>query len=155
MDRGPAEHRHTVVAAVSDAGLMNKNLSMMYTNPAAADAALAMWLPMWNSDSEIALRICSAEFRINFLVSDADGSNPFDDVLGAQSFARYLDRWRAGHPGVVFTEVARAVDGTHGRMLWNMQVGDAVVGGIDVFDFTEDGLIRQVWSVNGTRAHLA
>ncbi|BDX31944.1 hypothetical protein TUM20985_24910 [Mycobacterium antarcticum] len=43
---------------------------------------------------------------------------------------------------------------TSQRMLWNMQVGDLAVGGIDVFDFTDDGLIREVWSVNGTRAHL-
>ncbi|MCV7128827.1 MULTISPECIES: nuclear transport factor 2 family protein [Mycolicibacterium] len=133
---------------------MNKIANMVDTNSAAADAALAVWLEMWNTDSEIARRICSEDFRIHFLISDADGSNPFDDVLGAESFARILDRWREGHPGVVFTEVARAVDGAHGRMLWNMQAGKVVAGGIDVFDFTEDGLIREVWSVNGTRAHL-
>ncbi|WP_099250421.1 nuclear transport factor 2 family protein [Mycobacterium sp. shizuoka-1] len=134
---------------------MNENTNMVHTDPAAADAALALWLQMWNTDSEIARRICSADFRIHFLVSDADGSNPFDDVAGADSFARCLDRWRSGHPGVVFTEVARAVDGAHGRMLWDMRVGDVVAGGIDVFDFTADGLIREVWSVNGTRAHPA
>ncbi|WP_101953038.1 nuclear transport factor 2 family protein [Mycobacterium sp. 3519A] len=130
---------------------MNENTSMVETT---SDATLAVWLEMWNADSAIARRICSADFRIHFLVSDADGSNPFDDVLGAESFARVLDRWREGHPGVVFTEVARAVDGTHGRMLWNMQVSEVAVGGIDVFDFTEEGLIREVWSVNGTRTHL-
>ncbi|BBX04707.1 hypothetical protein BST36_29870 [Mycolicibacterium moriokaense] len=130
---------------------MNKNTNTIST---AADAALSLWLEMWNTDPEIARRICSADFRIRFLVSDADGSNPFDDVLGADSFARFLDRWREGHPGVVFTEVSRAVDGAHGRMLWNMEVGEMAVGGIDVFDFTDDGLIREVWSVNGTRPHL-
>ncbi len=133
---------------------MNKNANMVETNSAAADAALAVWLEMWNTDPEIARRICSADFRIHFLVSDADGSNPGDDVLGAESFARFLHRYREGHPDAVFTEVARAVDGAHGRMLWNLHVGDVVAGGIDVFDFTEDGLIREVWSVNGTRAHL-
>jgi len=137
-----------------DAGVMNEKTNMMETNPVAADAALGVWLEMWNADSEIARRICSADFRIHFLVSDADGSNPGDDVLGAESFARFLDRYREQHPDVVFTEVARAVDGAHGRMLWNIQDGELIAGGIDVFDFTEDGLIREVWSVGGTRAHL-
>jgi hypothetical protein len=134
---------------------MNEIANMVDTNRTAADAALAVWLEMWNTDSGIARRICSNDFRIHFLNSDADGSNPGDDVLGAHSFAGFLDVFRARHPDVVFTDVARAVDGAHGRMLWNMQVGDHAVGGIDVFDFTDDGLIREVWSVNGTRAHLS
>ena len=133
---------------------MNENANMVDTNWAAADAALAVWLEMWNTDSAIARRICSGDFRIHFLISESDGSNPGDDVLGAQSFARFLDRYREQHPDVVFTEVGRAVDGPHGRMLWNVQDGEVAAGGIDVFDFTEDGLIREVWSVNGTRAHL-
>ncbi|MCV7321852.1 nuclear transport factor 2 family protein [Mycolicibacterium confluentis] len=132
---------------------MNENVNMVHTNWAAADAALAVWLEMWNADSEIARRICSEDFRIHFLISEADGSNPGDDVLGAESFAWFLDRYRQRHPDVVFTEVARSVDGAHGRMLWNLHAGEVVAGGIDVFDFTEDGLIREVWSVNGTRPH--
>jgi hypothetical protein len=148
------KHRHTVVATLSDAGGMNKNTHMVKTDSVAADAALAVWLEMWNTDSEIARRICSEDFRIHFLVSDVDGSNPGDDLLGAESFARFLDRYREQHPDVVFTEITRAVDGAHGRILWNMQDGDASAGGIDVFDFTADGLIREVWSVNGTRAHV-
>jgi hypothetical protein len=36
-------------------------------------------------------------------------------------------------------------------MLWNMGVGEVTAGGVDIFDFTEDGLIREVWSVGGTR----
>ncbi|ORW69091.1 nuclear transport factor 2 family protein [Mycobacterium saskatchewanense] len=133
---------------------MNENANMMYKNWAAADAALAVWLEMWNTDSEIARRICSENFRIHFLISETDGSNPGDDVLGAESFVRFLDRYREQHPDVVFTEVARSVDGVHGRMLWNVQMGEFAAGGIDVFDFTEDGLIREVWSVTGTRTHL-
>lgn len=133
---------------------MNENANMVHTNWAAADAALAVWLEMWNTDSEIARRICSEDFRIHFLNSDTDGSNPGDDVLGAESFARFLDTYRELHPDVVFTEVARAVDGAHGRMLWNVREGEVAAGGVDVFDFTEDGLIREVWSVGGTRAHL-
>jgi hypothetical protein len=148
------EHRHTVVATLSDAGVMNKNANMLDTNSVAADAALAAWLEMWNTDSEIARRICSEDFRIHFLISAPDGSNPGDDVLGAESFARFLDRYREQHPDVVFTEFTRAVDGVHGRMLWNVQDGELAAGGIDVFDFAEDGLIREVWSVTGTRAHL-
>ncbi|MGE0215211.1 nuclear transport factor 2 family protein [Mycolicibacterium sp.] len=132
---------------------MTENTNMVETDSTVADAALAVWLQMWNSDPEIARGICSADFRIHFLVSDTDGSNPGDDVLGAESFTRFLHRYRDGHPDTVFTEVARAVDGAHGRMLWNLRAGDAVVGGIDVFDFTDDGLIRDVWSVNGTRPH--
>lgn len=133
---------------------MNKNANMVETNSAAADAALAVWLEMWNSDGEIARRICSEDFRIHFLNSDTDGSNPGDDVLGADSFARFLESYHRLHPRTVFTEVARAVDGAHGRMLWNVQDGELAAGGVDVFDFTEHGLIREVWSVGGTRAHL-
>lgn len=133
---------------------MNENANMVHTHWAAADAALAVWLEMWNTDSEIARRICSDDFRIHFLNSETDGSNPGDDVLGAESFARFLDAYRELHPDVVFTEVARAVDGAHGRMLWNVREGEVAAGGVDVFDFTEDGLIREVWSVGGTRAHL-
>ena len=133
---------------------MDKNTNMVDTYSVAADAALALWLEMWNTDSEIARRICSEDFRIHFLISEADGSNPGDDVLGGESFARFLDRYRERHPDVVFTEVAHAVDGPHGRMLWNVQDGEVAAGGIDVFDFTDDGLIREVWSVGGTRAHL-
>lgn len=133
---------------------MNKIANIVDTNAVAADAALAVWLEMWNKDSEIARRICSEDFRIHFLISETDGSNPGDDVLGAESFARFLDRYREQHPDVVFTDVGRAVDGAHGRMLWNLHVGEVAAGGIDVFDFTADGLIREVWSVGGTRAHL-
>lgn len=133
---------------------MNKNANMMETNWAAADAALAAWLQMWNTDSEIARRICSRDFRIHFLNSAQDGSNPGDDVLGAESFARFLESYHEVHPGTVFTEVARDVDGAHGRMLWNVRAGEVAAGGVDVFDFTDDGLIREVWSVGGTRTHL-
>lgn len=133
---------------------MDTHADMTETPRAAADAALAVWLEMWNTDSEIARRICSDDFRIHFLISETDGSNPGDHVLGGQSFSRFLDRYRTLHPDVVFTEVTRAIDGAHGRMLWNVQDGDLAAGGIDVFDFTEDGLIREVWSVTGTRAHL-
>ncbi|WP_372924881.1 nuclear transport factor 2 family protein [Mycolicibacterium hippocampi] len=133
---------------------MNENTNMVETEWAAADAALAVWLEMWNTGGEIARRLCSEDFRIHFLNSEADGSNPGDDVLGADSFARFLDRYREEHPDVEFTEIARAVDGAHGRMLWNVQDGELAAGGIDVFDFTDDGRIREVWSVGGTRAHL-
>ena len=129
----------------------NTNTNTMETNTTAADAALSVWLQMWNVDGEIARRICSEDFRIHFGNSEPDGSNPGDDVLGAQGFARFLQSYRERHPEVVFTEVARAVDGVHGRMLWNVRAGDATAGGIDVFDFTDDGLIREVWSVGGTR----
>ncbi|BBY50290.1 hypothetical protein MARA_37580 [Mycolicibacterium arabiense] len=138
---------------MSDPGAMNENTDVTTTNTAAADAALAVWLDMWNSGGEIARRICSADFLIHFSNSEADGSNPGDDVVGAESFARFLDSYRERHPDVVFTEVSRAVDGPHGRMLWNVRAGDAAAGGVDVFDFTEDGLIREVWSVGGTRPH--
>ena len=139
---------------MSDAGVMNEDTMTTETNSATADAALAVWLEMWNGDGDIARRICSEDFRIHFLISEADGSNPGDGVLGADSFAQFLDRYRELHPAVVFSEVERAVDGAHGRMLWNVRDGAMAAGGIDVFDFTDDGLIREVWSTTGTRTHL-
>ncbi len=147
------ECRHTVVARLSDAVGMTENRDTMTTSGAAADAALAVWLTMWNSGGDIARRICSEDFRIHFLNSEADGSNPGDDVVGAESFAEFLDAYRRRHPDVVFTEVARAVDGAHGRLLWDVRTESNAAGGVDVFDFTEDGLIREVWSVGGTRPH--
>lgn len=57
---------------------MNENANMVDTNRAVADVALAVWLKMWNTDSEIARRICSADFRIHFLNSAQDGPNPGD-----------------------------------------------------------------------------
>jgi hypothetical protein len=134
---------------------MTENAETMTTNRAAADGALAVWLTMWNSGGEIAGRICSGDFRIHFLNSETDGSNPGDGVLGAHSFARFLDAYRERHPDVVFTEVSRAVDGSHARLLWDVRDGDISAGGVDVFDFTNDGLIREVWSVGGTRPHRA
>ena len=133
---------------------MNENENSTITKTTMADAALAVWLEMWNTNGEIARRICSDDFRIHFLISESDGSNPGDDVLGAASFTRFLGRYRQLHPTVMFTEVSRAVDGEHGRMLWNVQDGELDAGGIDVFDITDDGLIREVWSTTGTRTHL-
>lgn len=66
---------------------MDENTNMVDRTGAGADAALAVWLEMWNTDAEIARRICSEDFRIHFLNSEQDGSNPGDDVLGAESFA--------------------------------------------------------------------
>ncbi|BBY30298.1 nuclear transport factor 2 family protein [Mycolicibacterium sediminis] len=146
------EYRHTVVATMSDAHVMNENSNTVLET---SDAALAVWLEMWNGDVDIARRICSEDFRIHFLISEQDGSNPGDDVLGAESFARYLGRYRQLHPDVVFVEIERAVDGAHGRMLWNVRDGELAAGGIDVFDFTDDGLISEVWSTTGTRTHPA
>lgn len=108
---------------------MNDNMDMVGTNAAVADAALAVWLQMWNSDSRIARRIRRDDFRIHFLVSDPDGSNPGDGVLDAESFALFLEGWRVRHPRVVFAEVSRAVDGAHGRMLWNVQDREVAAGG--------------------------
>jgi hypothetical protein len=52
----------------------------------------------------------------------------------------------------VFTTVADAIDGEHGRLLWDMEAGDVHVGGVDVFDFAPDGRVRRVWSVGGQRS---
>lgn len=39
-------------------------------------------------------------------------------------------------------------------MLWNVRDEEVAASRIDVFDFTDDRLIREVWSVTGTRTHL-
>jgi hypothetical protein len=121
------------------------------TTTTRAAHSLAVWLEMWNGDAGIARRICTDDFRIHFGNSDTDGSNPGDDVVGADAFAAYLIDYHRKHPGVVFSEVAKAVDGEHGRLLWNVTAGDRRTGGVDVFDFSADGLVREVWSVGGTR----
>jgi hypothetical protein len=121
------------------------------TAAAPSPQALALWMEMWNTGGEIARRICSDDFRIHFGNSEPDGSNPGDLVRTAEDFARFLDWYREQHPEYVFTEVSRAIDGDHGRLLWDVAVGEHRAGGVDVFNFSADGRIREVWSVAGTR----
>jgi hypothetical protein len=126
-----------------------------HANPLTISTArdsLNLWLTMWNTDGDIARQICTEDFRIHFAVTEPDGSTPADDIRTAEDFARYLDGWHEQHAGVVFTNVADAIDGPHGRMLWDLQAGDTHVGGVDVFDFADDGRISRVWSVGGQRS---
>lgn len=126
-----------------------------HANPtiiSTAQDSLDLWLTMWNTDGDIARRICADDFRIRFAVTEPDGSTPADNIRTAEEFARYLGWWHEQHAGAVFTSVADAIDGRHGRLLWDLQAGDAHVGGVDVFDFTEDGHISRVWSVGGQRS---
>ena len=129
----------------------NVNPTSTMTIPAARQA-LDRWLTMWNTDGEIARQICADDFRIHFAVTERDGSAPADAIRTAEDFARYLDWWHEQNPGVVFTPVADAIDGDHGRLLWDIEVNGAIAGGVDVFDFAEDGRIRRVWSVGGQRS---
>ncbi|MGY1496858.1 nuclear transport factor 2 family protein [Streptomyces sp. QTS52] len=122
------------------------------TTIATARDSLDLWLTMWNTDGDIARQICSEDFRIHFAVTEPDGSTPADDIRTAEDFAQYLEWWHGQNPGVVFTSIADAIDGDHGRLLWDVQAGDVRVGGIDVFDFAEDGRVRRVWSVGGQRS---
>jgi hypothetical protein len=120
------------------------------TNPTAGSAArhsLDLWLTMWNTDDGIARQICADDFRIHFAVTESDGSTPAGAIRTAEEFAQYLAWWHEQHPGVVYTSVADAVDGDHGRLLWDVDADDQRTGDVDVFDFAEDGRIRRVWSV--------
>lgn len=119
---------------------------------ATAQDSLDLWLTMWNTDGDLARQICADDFRIHFAVTEPDGSTPADDIRTADDFAQYLGWWHERHAGAVFTSVADAIDGRHGRLLWDLQAGDIHVGGVDVFDFTEDGHISRVWSVGGQRS---
>ena len=118
----------------------------------SARRSLDLWLTMWNGDAVLARELCAEDFRIHFAVTERDGSTPADDIRSADDFARYLDWWHAQHPGVVFTPVADAVDGDHGRLLWDVATEGTVAGGVDVFDFDPDGRVRRVWSVGGQRS---
>ncbi len=122
------------------------------TNPAAAREALDLWLTMWNGDGGLARRICAADFRIRFAVTEADGSTPADDIRSADDFAKYLEWWHGAHPGFVFSTVADAIDGRHGRLIWDMEAGEVHIGGVDVFDFDGDGRVTRVWSAGGQRS---
>ncbi|WP_369069854.1 nuclear transport factor 2 family protein [Kineococcus terrestris] len=122
------------------------------TTTSAARRSLDLWLTMWNGDGGLARRICADDFRIRFAVTEPDGSTPADDIRTAEDFARYLGWWHGQHPGVVFTNVADAIDGEHGRLLWDMEAPGVHVGGVDVFDFDPDGRVRRVWSVGGQRS---
>jgi hypothetical protein len=128
------------------------NTDTTTTAEPSAQRSLSLWMTMWNTGGAIARDICSADFRIHFGTSEPDGSNPGDRIRGAEEFAAFLDWYRGQHPLTRFTERHQAIDGRHGRMLWDVAVGDRRAGGIDVFDFTDDGLIREVWSVTGTRS---
>jgi hypothetical protein len=121
-------------------------------NTLKAEHALSVWMEMWNTGGTIAREICSDDFRIHFGTSEPDGSNPADKIVGAEEFAEFLDWYRQEHSEFVFTDRHYALDGDHGRMIWDVQVGDVRVGGIDIFNFTPEGLIREVWSVTGARS---
>ena len=98
------------------------------TNPTTVNTArhsLDLWLTMWNSDGEIARQICADDFRIHFAVTERDGSTPADDIRSAEDFAKYLDWWHEQNPGVVFTRISDAIDGDHGRLLWDIEAGGA------------------------------
>jgi hypothetical protein len=129
------------------------------TTPASTDdgarRSLDLWLTMWNSDGALAREICADDFRIHFAVTERDGSTPADDIRTAEDFARYLDWWHSENAGTVFSHVADAIDGEHGRLLWDVEAGGVVAGGVDVFDFAEDGRVRRVWSVGGQRSMRA
>jgi hypothetical protein len=131
---------------------MNDDSTTPTPTPPLACISLNQWLAMWNGDSSLAHRICSADFRIRFAVTEPDGSTPADDIRTAGHFAHYLDWWQRQHPGAVFTSVASAIDGDHGRLIWDMEAGDVHIGGVDVFDFDEDGRVRRVWSAGGQRS---
>lgn len=120
--------------------------------PPLARTSLDHWLVMWNGDAALARRICSADFRIRFAVTEPDGSTPADDIRSADDFARYLAWWHEQHPDAVFTSIADAIDGDHGRLIWDMDAGDVHVGGVDVFDFDTDGRVTRVWSAGGQRS---
>ena len=94
------------------------------TNPTTSSTArhsLDLWLTMWNTDGDIARQICADDFRIHFAMAEPDGSAPADAIRTAEDFARYLGWWHEQNPGVVFTSVADAIDGDHGRLLWDME----------------------------------
>lgn len=117
-----------------------------------ARQSLDLWLTMWNTDGEIARQICADDFRIHFAVTERDGSTPADDIRTAEDFVQYLAWWHEQNPGVVFTGVADAIDGIHGRLLWDVDADGNRAGGVDVFDFAPDGRVRRVWSVGGQRS---
>lgn len=118
----------------------------------AARRSLDLWLTMWNTDGALARRICADDFRIRFAVTEPDGSTPADDIRTSEDFVRYLEWWRGQHPTTVFTAVADAIDGEHGRLLWDVRADGVDAGGVDVFDFDADGRVRRVWSVGGRRS---
>ncbi|MFC8022441.1 nuclear transport factor 2 family protein [[Kitasatospora] papulosa] len=122
------------------------------TTSSSARRSLDLWLTMWNTDGDIARQICADDFRIHFAMTEPDGSTPADDIRTAEDFAQYLRWWHGQNPGVVFTGIADAVDGDHGRLLWDMDANGQRAGGVDVFDFAEDGRVRRVWSVGGQRS---
>lgn len=117
-----------------------------------ARTALDQWLVMWNGDGALAQQLCADDFRIRFAVTEPDGSTPADDIRSADDFAEYLAWWHGQHPGAVFTAIGDALDGDHGRLVWDMESGDVLVGGVDVFDFDDEGLVRRVWSAGGQRS---
>ncbi len=114
--------------------------------------ALDLWLTMWNGDGELARILCAADFRIRFAVTEVDGSTPADEIRTADDFADYLEWWHETHPGFVFTKISDAIDGDHGRLIWDMTAGEIHIGGVDVFDFDDDGRVARVWSVGGQRS---
>jgi hypothetical protein len=117
--------------------------------------AFDLWLTMWNGEGALARTLCADDFRIHFAVTEVDGSTPADEIRTADDFAKYLEWWHGTHPDVVFTNISDAIDGKHGRLIWDMTAGDIHIGGVDVFDFDDDGRVSRVWSVGGQRSMVS
>ncbi|MFS0729471.1 nuclear transport factor 2 family protein [Curtobacterium sp. 1P10AnD] len=117
--------------------------------------AFDRWSTMWNGDATIAREVCADDFRIRFAVTEPDGSTPADRIRTADDFTAYLECWHGQHPGAVSTAIGDALDGRHGRIIRHKEAGDVHVGGVDVFDFAEDGRVARVWSAGGQRSMRA
>lgn len=100
-----------------------------HTNTDIIDAALTVWLEIWNTDSEIVRRIYGDDFPDSFQGLRGERVEPGWRRAGPESFARFLDVYPERHPGAVFTEIVRAMDGAHGRLLRNVHAGEVAAGG--------------------------
>lgn len=114
---------------------------------------LDLWNDMWNGETDLADEICSPEFRI-FFGADASSHNG-DSITDPAQLKTFIRTYREALKGdLEFTLVRRFTDSVadFASTLWNLRIGaDRVVGGIDLFEFDDEGRICKVHSVTGDR----
>ncbi|MCS3779344.1 hypothetical protein [Tsukamurella ocularis] len=125
-----------------------------------ARSRILLWTRMWNGEVELARDICASDVRIFFgrdaSLHDGDSISTVDELVAfVEAFRETSGTFDPGvaKVAVEFTDVAQKVgqDLSWATSLWNVAVGNRNAGGIDLFEFNDEGLIEAVYSVTGQR----
>ncbi|GMA25479.1 hypothetical protein GCM10025864_32380 [Luteimicrobium album] len=111
--------------------------------------ALHGWTRLWNGAYDVAPEILTPDARVTFGgVAIGERADP---LSGPAAIAGLIRDFRAGRPGLVYSEVdVRAWDG-FAVVAWDVDGPGLRRGGIDTFVLDIEGRIAAVRSVTGER----